>query len=159
MNWRQIAAFDVSGSPKSQPRPRAFSRGGSARVYDPATAEGWKGQVALAAREHLPDKPISGPVRLVVDFRLPRPKRLMRKNDPAGQLPHTGRLDLDNMAKAVMDAFTSIGMWADDGQVVELYVRKAYHAKDGRPGARIEIYIDRAGVFEPPSPVPGQRET
>ena len=33
-------SFTVLGDPKGQPRPKAFSRGGHAAVYDPGTAEG-----------------------------------------------------------------------------------------------------------------------
>ena len=34
---------------------------------------------------------------------------------------------------------TNDGWWRDDAQVVELHVRKLYHAKDGRAGATIAV--------------------
>ena len=43
--------LSAPGIPKGQPRPRAFSRNGHARVFDPGTAEGWKSAVAVAAQD------------------------------------------------------------------------------------------------------------
>lgn len=136
--------FFVPGEAKGQPRPRAFARpmgGGkfSARIYDAGTAEGWKGQIALAAKPHLPATPISGPVSVRVVFNLPRPKAHFRSN---GELKngspfwHTKKCDLDNFCKAVFDALTQIGMWVDDCQVCELTTKKTYAAN---PGAAIEV--------------------
>lgn len=131
--------IEVDGIPKGQPRPRAFSRGGKARVYDSGTAEGWKGAVALAAIPLRPNKPLTGPLQVRLSFYLPRPKRLMRKKDSSVAIAHTSTPDADNLAKAVLDALTEIGIWVDDSQVFYLEVMKQYHAKDGRPGALIHI--------------------
>ena len=57
MNWTFVARLEVNGDPKPQPRPKAFKRGKHAAVYDPGTAEGWKGSIALAARELTPASP------------------------------------------------------------------------------------------------------
>ena len=65
-------AFFAAGLPKGQPRPRAFSRGGHARVYDPGTAEGWKASVALAARDELPPAPLEGALSVSLRFYMPR---------------------------------------------------------------------------------------
>lgn len=111
--WR----FFAPGNPKGQPRPRAFSRGGSARVYDPGTAEGWKGSVAIGSQPFKPPAPLSGPIRVDLEFYFARPKRLCRRNDPQGRIPHAGKPDLDNLAKAVLDALTQLGWWQDDAQV------------------------------------------
>ncbi len=139
-------AIQVDGVPKPQPRPRAFAIGGKARVYDPGTAEGWKGAIALAVGKHLPEKPIEGPVRVLIDFFMPRPKRLMRKRDSDEAIPHVSKPDVDNLAKAVLDCLTEIGMWGDDSQVWRLDVRKLYHAKNHRPGACIYIRYEEGGA-------------
>lgn len=141
MNWRTAATFQVMGEPKGQPRPRAYSRGGKAGVYDPGTSAGWKALVALAAREYLPAEPIESPVRLTVRFYLPRPKRLCRKADPAGRLPHPAKPDADNLVKGVMDALNDIRFWRDDALVFWLDVRKEYCSTSGRPGADIQIDV------------------
>ncbi|WP_167507045.1 MULTISPECIES: RusA family crossover junction endodeoxyribonuclease [unclassified Mesorhizobium] len=36
------------------------------------------------------------------------------------------RGDVDNLAKAILDAMTAAGVWLDDAQVVELTCRKRY---------------------------------
>ena len=138
-----VIAFHVNGIPKGQPRPRSFAkrigRKFTARVYDPATAEGWKSDIAIAAKSHLPAAPFEGPVSLEITFFLPRPKRLCRKKDCQIAIPATCRPDVDNLAKAAMDALTTVGMWADDAQVHHLTVRKYYHGIKDKPGAFITI--------------------
>lgn len=138
--------FRVNGIPKGQPRPRAFARGGHAAVYDPGTAEGWKSDIAMAAKPHIPATPLAGAVKLTIDFLLPRPKRLCRKNDPCCTLPAMCKPDLDNFCKAVMDCLTRIGMWQDDAQVVKLDAMKHYHAIGDRPGAVVKISYESDGI-------------
>ena len=125
--------FDVEGNPKGQPRPRAFSRGGHARVYDPGTAEGWKSCIALAARPHLPSTPIAGAVSVDLAFWFARPKGHTGKKGlkPSAPPDHTQKPDLDNLAKAVLDCLTEIGMWVDDAQIVGLTLRKVWLSEPG----------------------------
>ena len=124
----------VFGEPKAQPRPRAFKRGDRASVYNPSTAEGWKSIISMTLRDHIPEVPFDGPVSLSARFLMPRPKRLLRKNDPAGEVLHISKPDCDNLVKAVMDVCTQISVWNDDSQVVDQFTQKRYAAKDGRPG-------------------------
>lgn len=139
----QPIQFFVEGLPKGQPRPKAFVRGGHAAVYDPGTAEGWKGQVAVAARAFLPPAPILGPLKLTLGFWLPRPKAHYLTGKRAGELRndaplfHTGKPDADNFAKAVMDALTMLRLWQDDSQISVLHVYKLYQA--GRTGCFVTI--------------------
>lgn len=141
--------FEVHGHPKPQPRPRAFARktafGVVARVYDSASAEGWKSQVAEAARPFLPAEPIAGPLALYIDFWLPRPSghfvASKRERGLKAGAPefHTSRGDVDNYSKAVMDALTILRLWQDDGQVADLTVSKRYEDPATGPGALIRI--------------------
>jgi len=134
--------FFAEGTPKGQPRPKAFSRGGHARVYDPGTAEGWKGQVAIAARQHIPKEPLIGPLFVSLLFKMPRPKGHYGSGKKASILkdgapgPHIAKPDCDNLAKAVLDALTELGMWRDDSQVYGLNINKSYAEK---PGCNISI--------------------
>lgn len=137
-----MISFFVHGVPKPQPRMKAFKRGAHAGVYDPGTAGQWQALVAHAARAHRPAVPLEGPLRVAIDFLLPRPKGLMRKRDPEGEIPHTNRPDRDNLEKAVLDALTQDGWWRDDCQVYGGEVRKFYHSKTGVPGARFVIEQD-----------------
>ena len=135
----------VYGAPKGQPRPRAFSRGGHASVYDPGTAEGWKGQIAIAARPFRPAAPWEGPVRVSIVFRFARPKSHYGRKKGEQHLKidapryHTAKPDADNLAKAVLDALTTLGMWRDDAQVCQLDTLKVYADSSQDAGAVIEI--------------------
>ena len=135
--------FRVHGTPKGQPRQRHFARviKGKAvgRSYDPGTADNWKDAVSFAAKPSRPASPLSVPVRLSIAFLFPRPARLNRKSDPPGRVPHTAKPDIDNAAKAVMDALTQIGFWTDDALVSGARISKAYAAKGEAAGAEIEI--------------------
>ena len=133
------ATFEVRGVPKGQPRPRATIRGKHAGVYDPGTATNWKHAVILEGRSLRPSTPLEVPVCVSIEFHLPRPKRLTRRSDPAGIVWSISKPDIDNLAKAVLDALVQDGWFVDDSLIVELHARKVYHPKAGVPGARIEI--------------------
>lgn len=140
-----MISFRVSGIPKGQPRPRAFAFKGKARVYDPGTAEGWKSAIAEAARPHLPESPLLGPLRLRLDFAFPRPKsHFMKRGTLRTDAPSrfTSKPDADNCAKAVMDCLTTLRLWGDDAQVSLLIVGKFYESSSA-PGAGVAVSIDQ----------------
>jgi hypothetical protein len=135
----------VLGDPKGQPRPKAFSRGGHARVYDPGTAEGWKSQIAVAAKEIgavglMLDTPLK--VDITCYFRRPKSHyrtgknaHLLRNNAPKW---NSSKPDRDNLDKAICDALTHLGVWRDDAQVVDGHApRKLF--SDGAPRTVITI--------------------
>ena len=135
--------FFAQGEPRGQPRARAFARNGMVRMYDPATAEGWKSCIAAAAREYLPSTPLRGPLHVDITFYFPRPKshyfsggraNVLRPNAPTY---HAKKPDRDNCDKAVLDAQTTLGMWQDDAQVVSGTIVKKF--ADNQPGAWIFI--------------------
>lgn len=137
MNWVSVAAFDVQGSPKGQPRVKRSRSGG---VFTPPIAKEWKEAVILAASKFLPPKALDCPLRTTIVFFFPRPQRLMSKNSPAGNIPHTTKPDKDNLEKTVLDALTEAGMWRDDSIVFSGIVEKYYAAKMQRPGAVIQVF-------------------
>lgn len=144
MRWK-TCEVRVDGVPKAQPRTSAFARkmkNGKtvARVFTPGTAEEWKSCVVRDARPVRPETPIAEvPISVTMDLYLPRPKRLLRKKDPDDAIPATTLGDVDNFAKAVLDALTHDGWWSDDKLVTTLTVRKWFHERDGRPGAELRI--------------------
>lgn len=148
--------FFIEGEPKGQPRPRAFSRNGHAAVYDPGTAEGWKGQVALAARPHLPTVPYNVPLRVVLWFSMKRPLSHYQRRyrditalQPDALRWHIGRPDCDNLAKAVLDALTTIRFWVEDDIVASLDVRKVYGE---RPGCSVMVSALTGELVPEPAP-------
>src|SRR5690606_41336553 len=137
----------VTAPPVDPPRQRAGVFGGHVRNYTRAehAVQAYKAPVMLAARQAGVNKPMEGPLCVDIDFYLPRPKRLMRKKDPAGPIPHTARPDRDNLEKATTDALKGLA-WRDDSQICDGRVRKWYAEKDGVP--RVEIKIGRASCRE-----------
>ena len=137
---------------------------GRAQVYNPSTANAWKHAVAAAAAPHAPPEPLEGPVamRLVLHFK--RPQRLLRRASPDGVVWHTIKPDIDNCAKAVIDAMTRadsgrilmlarralsrIGFWRDDCQVCWQDARKVYAARNQPAGADIHVWSVRADAGE-----------
>lgn len=133
MSWVLYAPLRPIGTPKPQPRVKAFSRGGHAGVYTPTTAQGWK-EIVMQEAASLAGQQIEGPIALGISFILPRPKAHKKETFVAT------KPDLDNLLKATMDALTDRVVWRDDAQIAEVHVSKAYESTDALPGAVIEIY-------------------
>jgi len=136
---RTYLTFRADGHPKGQPRGRACRRGAHAGIYDPGTADEWKAIVVAAGRPHRPAAPIEGPLCVGLSFWLPRPKGRCRRADPQGAIPCTTKPDVDNLAKAVLDAMTQDGWWHDDAQVCDLSVIKRWHAIGERAGLSVAV--------------------
>ena len=130
--------FIVRGEPKGQPRPRAFARriGDKfmARVYEAGTAEEWKNQIAITAREQgLYDKQLAGPLFLSMTCFFQRPKSHYRsgKNSEVIKLVkigeyHVQKPDLDNIVKAAQDALKLLGAYSDDTQLARIHCEKRW---------------------------------
>lgn len=122
----------VPGLPVAQPRPRAVSIKGKARMYDPGTSNEWKVCVILAAKGNAGLFPAGTPVRCDLTFYLPRPMGHFGSGKNAGVLKvsaptrPTGKPDKENLEKAVLDAITAACVWSDDSQVTDGRIRKRY---------------------------------
>ena len=143
----------IYGAPKGQPRPRAFVRRstGRAGVYDPGTAEGWKGDIARGC-ETLEGRSMLYPISVTLTFFMPLPKMHYRANGTLkAKSPvycHTNKPDADNLAKAVLDALTGIRAWHDDALVSELVVRKYWELPHTHPPGCI-IRISKMSETQP----------
>jgi Holliday junction resolvase RusA-like endonuclease len=122
--------FFVAGIPKAQPRVKAFVRGGHAGVYTPDSADAWKQSVRQQAVANAPESLVAHPIRVELDFFLPRPKAHLDKHGvPKSKSPvwHCKKPDLDNLIKAVTDAITDTQrVWLDDSQIYEITATKTY---------------------------------
>jgi Holliday junction resolvase RusA-like endonuclease len=119
--------FVVKGEPVAKPRPRVVTQEGRTHAYTPKHAKEWEETVQWFAAQHRPATPLDGPLAVALIFYLPRPKTVKRPRPSV-------RPDIDNYAKAVMDALNGV-MWKDDGQIVKLHCEKRY----GEPRVEIEI--------------------
>ena len=124
--------------PVSQLRPRATSRGGHTRVYDPPKVKTYKDSV----RAFLKDYPIKrfSDVELDVKakFYLPVQKNISKK-ERERKLSHKVRPckkpDIDNLQKSLLDALNGI-VWDDDAKITHIEAWKFYSEK---PRTEIEI--------------------
>lgn len=139
-------SFFASGTPKGQPRVRAFVRGSHAGVYDPGTADDWKSCVVLAAKQAIAGdavRPVfTGPLRVDLVVVFARPKSHFTSNGflkPTAPVWHTGKPDRDNLDKGILDALTQIQMWPDDAQVCAGGVTKRFAAEHEASGCQITI--------------------
>ena len=76
---------------------------------------------------------IQGPLEMNVDFIFPIPQRMSKKARSAalaGETYPTKKPDIDNLLKAIMDAFNGV-LYNDDKQVVMVTMRKIYGEREG----------------------------
>ena len=116
----------VGGPPVAKGRPRVTRTG---IAYTPAKTRKYETHVRMAAQEAMGQgAPVEGPLHVAVHAYLPVPKSWSKKKTRAalnGDVKPTSRPDVDNYAKAALDALDGI-VWGDDSQVVRLFVCKEY---------------------------------
>lgn len=128
---RPPVSLIVYGDPVPQPRPRITTRGSFAHAYVPKKhpVHEYRRRIMDEVLENLPGLMdyFAGPVAVSIAFHFARPVSHLRKDgSPKASAPAYPRPDVDNLAKAVLDALTDAGAWADDSQVVTLAVRKKW---------------------------------
>lgn len=131
--------FFVPGIPQPQPRVKACRIKGHTRVYTPGTANAWKDAVRKVGLQAKPGSLLTGPVYVRMVFAMPRPKYLSTRTykDETGRA-HTVKPDIDNLAKAVLDAMAD--WWNDDCQVAMVQASKWYARLGGAPGVEVHVY-------------------
>lgn len=128
----RVLSFVVLGDPVGKGRPR-FARVGkkAVRAYTPAATKSYETHVALLARAGLGRRgPLQGPLEVRIEASCPVPaswSRVKRRRAIEARMRPTTKPDIDNLAKAVLDALNGTA-WRDDAQVVELACSKRYGA-------------------------------
>jgi len=114
--------------PKPKERPRAAIIGGHARIFTPKTTEAYEKEIRAAWIKQNGNVPEEYPMRARIYFGLPIPKSETKKNKVqmlARKIFPTKKPDLDNMAKAVLDALNGVA-YKDDCQIVTMLSKKNY---------------------------------
>lgn len=125
----------------------AFNSRGDHWVRDASKGSyAWKKQVAQVAGAHMAGRSLlEGPLRLSLQFVLPRPRRHFGTGRNAQRVSAAAparpcvRPDLTKLVRAFEDACSGI-VWRDDVQIVEQEVSKVY----GEP-ARVLCEVERLG--------------
>ena len=116
--------FSVEGDPVGKQRPR-FARG---RTYTPKKTVDYEKHIADKAREAMgSSEPLETPVAVYIyaNHAIPASYSKKRRQDCLNRLERPNKPDLDNTAKAFLDAMNGI-VYKDDVQVVSLHVTKRY---------------------------------
>ena len=123
--------IELLGEAVAQGRPRMTTINGHPRAYDPAKSRTYKATLALLASQAMRERKLdlcTDAVALTVIQLKAIPKSMTKKKRQDamfGTLRPTTKPDLDNVIKAVMDAFKMV-VWRDDSQVVDIRASKFY---------------------------------
>jgi Holliday junction resolvase RusA-like endonuclease len=118
---------------------------GSKRVFNGRIVEAsgnklkvWRKAIAAACQNQVTEEHslLLGPVRVEVEFYLPRPVSVTIKKRALPIVPP----DLDKLLRGLLDGIgQSEVIWGDDSQVVQIDAVKLY-ADETEPGATVTIY-------------------
>lgn len=139
--------FFVPGAPIGKERPRAARRGAGVVMFTPEKTAGYEALVAATASNAMRAEAaplLTGPLEAALEMRIPIPASWSRAHKAAAlagaELP-TSKPDIDNVAKAILDACNGV-VFRDDAQVVMLVATKAF---SDEPGVRVVIRECTAG--------------
>lgn len=115
----------ITPTPKARPR---FTRAG--HTYTPKKTADYEKAIANYYRQATKGFKFEREQAVCINimFGMPIPKSTSKSKarDMAnGTIKHTKKADVDNLAKAVMDALNGVA-WVDDSQVIRLSVAKEY---------------------------------
>lgn len=117
--------FSVEGNPVGKQRPRFTKMG---RTYTPKKTSDYESQIKAQALSAMgPAEPLETPVAvyIYINHAIPASYSKKRKEACLSRLERPKKPDLDNVAKAYLDAMNGI-VYKDDVQVVSLHVTKRY---------------------------------
>lgn len=134
--------FDIVGLPVAKGRPKFFRRGAFMGTYTPDKTRAFERSVLGQALPYKPEKPLEGPLFVMLRFFFPIPKSMPKKFRQAAEGEAcfmVKKPDVDNLIKSVLDPLNTI-FWTDDKVVVHVRAEKRYSL---RP--RVEVMIAGAG--------------
>lgn len=139
-NWRSSVVSEALG-----PFLRRFRRSWTCLYGIPVS-------FANSGNEEQADlAPLTGPLELELQFKMPRPKSHFRSDGiqlkPGAPSHHIIRPDCGKLARSTTDAMTGI-VWRDDAQIVVDHGEKAF---SDRPGCWVVV---REAEFKPAVPPP-----
>jgi crossover junction endodeoxyribonuclease RusA len=134
-----LIAF-VAGKPAPQGSKKALHHKQSGKIVTMESSKAvkpWRESIrhALLDDQGLPRATFTGAVLVELRFVMPRPASTPKRSTP----PAVKRPDIDKLARAVLDAVSSAGVWKDDSQVTQLSAMKRLADLDETAGLHIAI--------------------
>lgn len=125
--------FFIPGTPAPQGSKTAFVRGRRAVLVETSKKlPEWRKQIEDTALREYEGEPIDQPVKVTVDFFMPKPAK------PMFDIPATAP-DLDKLCRAIGDGLEKGGVLKNDSRIVEWVARKHYADTPDDQGARVVI--------------------
>ena len=130
----------IPGEPVGKGRPKFSTINGHALAYTPKKTANFENLVKLSYKQQCTEKPFDKEKQLkaVIIAYFSIPKATSKKKRALmlqGAVRPTKKPDLDNIAKACLDALNGIAYY-DDSQIVELSICKKYSDEP-----RTELYL------------------
>ena len=128
--------FTLPIIPTAQQRARHTRTG---RAYKSTDQEANERTFEAMLMPYVPEKPLSGPVKVLFTAYMPIPASTTKRAREAMQreeTPHTKKPDLDNLEKQLLDCMTRMRFWEDDRQVYMVAKKKIYS-----PSPRWEVAV------------------
>lgn len=126
--------FYVEGNPIGKGRPRFRRTKNFVQTYTDSKTAAWEEKIKTAAKQAMGETPpLETPVSVYAYFGMAVPASYSKKRTSAclkGLEAPTKRPDLDNMAKAVLDAMNGV-VFQDDCQIINLHLKKVYSIEIG----------------------------
>lgn len=133
-----ITCFMIPGKPVGKARPKVNTY--THKAYTPSKTKDYEKTVRNSYQNAVPpgERLHDGPVKVEIRAYYQMPKSFSKAKKKAAMareiLPET-KPDLDNLAKAILDALNGLA-YMDDSSITELYIRKEY-AEIGHTVVRI----------------------
>ena len=128
-----MTAFFVEGIPAPQGSKTAFVRGRRAVLVETSKKlPEWRKRIEDTARREYAGEPIDQPVKVTVNFFMPKPAK------PMFDIPATAP-DLDKLCRAIGDGLEKGGVLRNDSRIAHWEARKYYADTPEEMGAHITI--------------------
>ena len=128
-----MISFFIRGEPAPQGSKTAFVRGRRAVLVETSKKlPEWRKRIEDTARREYEGEPIDQPVKVTVDFFMPKPQK------PRFKWPATAP-DLDKLCRAIGDGLEKGGVLRNDSRITHWEARKSYANTPEKMGAHITI--------------------
>lgn len=103
-----------------------------AATYTPKKQKEEAGSIMQLLAQYVPEKPMEGYINIVISAFLPIPQskpQWWKEAASKEYIKPTGKPDVDNLAKNILDCMTKMSFWHDDNQITRLLINKVYSEK------------------------------